>query len=199
MDLVQNRCFFGSLQTRAFVASWKPPLGFRASSQPFLGPGASSEPFVWLLGLFRASGPLPFRGFWSFWALLFLLSLFWASGLFWAFCGLLGLLPAFSGPRGRFWAFSRRAHLAFSKASGLFWACCGFLGPWAFSKASGLFCAFCGFLNLFPAFSEPRGFFWAGPFPAFSGPQGLLRLFCAFCLGLFPAFCGPRRPLLGLF
>ena len=115
--------------------------GLWASSQPFLGlafwtfsgPGpvlgllrASSQPFLGFsrlldLDLFPAfSGPRNL--YWAFsllgllWASELLPSLFWASGLFWAFSELLDLpnLP-FSGPLpSLFWA------------SGLFWPFVGF-------------------------------------------------------------------------
>ena len=87
---------------------------------------------------------------------------------------LLDLFPAFSGPRGLFWAFSRLLDLfpAFSGPQNLFWAFLWASGPlpslfwplWAFLWASG-----------FPTFSAPRaskpssGLFWASrPLPAFS-------------------------------
>ena len=151
-----------------------PPLGlFPAFSGPrlwtFSGPGpvlgllrASSQPFLGFsrlldLDLFPAFSDL----FWAFsllgllWAFEPLPSLFWASGLLWAFSELLDLLgpllgfwllslfPAFTGPGGLFWAFSKLLDLF----PGLFPAFLGFRarassGPFV---GSGLFWAFVGF------------------------------------------------------
>ena len=160
-----------------FYDSWDSIFGRPASSGLFLGPRAFSGLF---LGFWASSQPLlglgPLSG----------LQPFWASGLFWTFCGLLKLFPACSGLR------------ASGPLPSLFWTS----GPfWAFSDLGPLL-GFFGLLSLFPTFSGPGGLFWAfsklldlfpGLFPkkACSGfwtSSSLLA--CVLGSGLFWAFSG---------
>ena len=118
------------------------------------------------------------KGFWGP-----LGGLLWASGIFWAFCGLLGLFPAFSGPRGFFKAF-----LGLGLFLGLLWPSLNFF------EASGplpsLFWASCELFSTLPAFFGPRGLF-LGLFV----PCGFLGLFLAFSV-LFLGFQTFSQPFL---
>ena len=179
------RLFWASEPLPSLFWAWRPLLGLFEASGPLPGPLPSlfltffwASPFLGFFGyrassagLLWASEPLPS-------------TLLGASVILWAFLG----FPAFSGPRGLFWAFSKLLDSFRALAS-----CQPFLGLafWTFSgpgpvlgllrASSQPFLGFCRLLDLdlFPAFSGPRNLFWA-----FS----LLGLF----VGLFPAFSGPR-------
>ena len=132
------------------------------------------------------------KGFWGP-----LGGLLWASGLFWAFSGLLGLFPGLGACSGLFLGFCTSSQLflgleTFSEpfpSSSLFWAFCGLLGL-----------LFWPLLDFFPTFSG--GLFWwaflgSRPLWAFWPLGAFSRLFCAFCglLGLFLGFWISSQPL----
>ena len=142
-----ERHFFGGGN---FYGFWDDIFGSRTPSEFCVASGCLSS----LLGLGASS--VPFLGFWT--SSQPVLGLGPLLGLF----GLLGLFPAFSRPRGLFWAFSGLGPLlVFFGLLGLFAV---FSGPGA---SSGFFEASGPLLGLFPAFSGPRACsgFWTSSQP----------------------------------